>query len=138
VKILIVPSNNPNAQAKAYPHWDALLAMLGGHEVKKIEGILKEQEIIDLVNWCDIWITIDSFLPHLVSFHGLKRGIVLWGKSDPLIFGYERNINLLKSRKCLRVEQFKWWKDEPVDTSVFVPPEGILQEIDNEEKAGVG
>ena len=127
MRILIVPGNNKNA--KSYPHWDRLLELLGDHEIKKIEGILKEQEIIDWVNWCEVWISIDSFLQHLVSHYKLKRGIVIWGKSDPEIFGYKTNINLLKDRKCLRAEQFKWWKDEPIDPDVFVPPEMIVEAL---------
>jgi ADP-heptose:LPS heptosyltransferase len=127
MNILLIPGNNQNA--KSYPHWDALIKMLGGHQVKKIEGILKEQEIIDLINWCDVWISIDSFLPHLAKYHGLKRGIVIWGTSDPLLFGYKENVNLLKDRKYLRAQQYKWWKDEPINMDSFVAPEVILQEI---------
>jgi len=127
MKLLFSPGNIKNA--KSYPHWNALEKLLGGHEIKKIEGILQEQEIIDLIHWCDIWISIDSFLPHLARYHGLKNGIVIWGKSDPLIFGYPENVNLIKDRKYLRAEQFRWWKDEPVDDGVFVSPEEILEAI---------
>jgi hypothetical protein len=127
MKILMVPGNNHNA--KSYPHWDEIIRSLSGHEIKKIEGLLKEQELIDLVNWCDVWVSIDSFLPHLAAYHHLKRGIVLWGKSDPLIFGYKHNVNLLGGRSYLRAEQFRWWMDEPIDPNVFVGPEVVVKEI---------
>jgi hypothetical protein len=127
MRILIVPGNIQSA--KSYPHWDKLVDLLKGHEIKKIEGILREQEILDLVNWCSVWISIDSFLPHLVKCHRLKPGIVLWGKSDPLIFGYPENRNLLKDRKHLREQQFKWWKDEPADPSVFVDPQEVVDVV---------
>lgn len=125
MKILIVPGNVQNA--KSYPYWDRFIKMANKHEIKVVDGILSDQDIIDLVNWCDIWVSIDSFLPHFVRYHKLKRGVVLWGKSDPGIFGYKENINLLKDRKYLRAEQFKWWIDEPLDPKAFVDPEEILQ-----------
>jgi len=125
MKILIVAGNI--RIAKSYPHWSALVALLKRHEIRKVEGIMKEREIIDLINWCDVWISIDSFVPHLAKFHKLKNGIVLWGKSDPLIFGYPENMNLLKDRKFLRPNQFGFWKDEPIDPDVFVSPEEVLQ-----------
>lgn len=125
MKILIVPGNVKNA--KSYPFWDRFLKQAVKHEIKQVSGMLKEKEIIDLINWCDIWISIDSFLPHLAHYHQLKRGVVLWGKSDPNIFGYPENINLLKDRKYLRSDQFRWWADEPIDPQAFVNPEEILQ-----------
>ena len=127
IKILIIPGNIQTP--KAYPFWDRLLEMLKEHEVRKLEGMLKEQEIMDLINATDLWISIDSFVPHLVAYHKLKPGIVLWAKSDPLIFGYPTNTNLLKDRKYLKAEQFRWWKDEPMDIDAHVDPEVILREI---------
>lgn len=127
MRLLISPGNVHNA--KSYPHWTRLLELVQDCEIEKIEGILSEPKIIELVNWCDVWVSIDSFLPHLVNYYKLKPGIVLWGKSDPLIFGYPGNTNLLKDRKYLRKDQFGWWKIEPVNPDVFVSPEVILQEI---------
>jgi hypothetical protein len=127
MKILICPGNVQTA--KSYPYWNEFLTLAKGYEIKKIEGMLEEQAIIDLVNWCNVWISIDTFLPHLVRRHNLKPGIVIWGKSDPLIFGYKENANLLKDRKYLRTEQFRWWFDEKHDPDVFVAPEVIFKEI---------
>ena len=128
MKILIVPGNIQNA--KSYPHWGRFVELAKHHEIRKIEGMLPEREIIDLVNWCDTFVSIDSFLPHLAHYHGLTSGIEIWGKSDPEIFGYKKNINLLKDRKYLKPEQFKWWRDEPHDPEVFVLPEEILKAIE--------
>jgi ADP-heptose:LPS heptosyltransferase len=127
MKILVIPGNTQNA--KSYPYWEPLLALLKEHEVRGVASILKEQQIMELINWCDVWITIDSFAQHLAAYHKLKRGIVLWGKSDPLIFGYPHNVNLLKDRQYLRPQQFKWWVDEPIDPAVFVSPDLVLREI---------
>lgn len=131
MRILICAGNITTA--KSYPFWPQLLELLskGGHEVKKLEGILPEQQIIDLINWASVVVSIDSFVPHLIRYHKIdKRVIVLWGKSSPEIFGYKEHINLLKDCKYLRPNQFLFWKDEPVDVDSFVSPEVILQEIE--------
>ncbi len=133
MKILIVRGNKQNT--KSYPYWEELILLLKDHEIKEIKEILPEQEIIDLVNWSDVWITIDSFLPHLCAYHKLKRGIVIWGKSDPLLFGYPHNINLLKDKKYLRKMQFRdWvspWNDVEWNKEAFVSPETILEALNN-------
>ena len=128
MRILTSEGNVKNA--KSYPHWEALYALLKDHEVKKLEGMLPLEEIKSLVEWADTVITIDSFLPHLIEYHGIqKKVIVLWGKSDPDIFGYAHNNNLLRDRMCLRNEQFKWWKDESIDPEVFVAPEEVIKHL---------
>lgn len=129
MKILIIQCNQTH-EAKRYPYWDGLEELLTNHEVKKIETKLSEKELIDLTNWCDVWVTIDSFFPHFVQYHKLKPGIVIWGKSDPKIFGYEENVNLLRHPRYLREEQFKWWQSEKYDKDVFVSPSKIKDAID--------
>jgi ADP-heptose:LPS heptosyltransferase len=134
MKILINRGNVFNA--KSYPFFDELINELKwrGHEIKEIKGILSEQEIIDLVNDCDVWITIDTFLQHLCAYYKLKKGIVIWGKSDPTIFGYPENINLLKDKKYLRVNQFRSWTDAWNDIEnrpeSFVSPLVVCQAIE--------
>lgn len=127
MKILIIRGNIQNA--KSYPYWEELLVLLKDQEIKEIKGILPEQEIIGLVNWCNCWCSTDSFLPHLVKYYNLKPGIVLWGKSDPEIFGYPENINLLGDRKNLRPDQFRWWKDVEWRKEDFVRPEIIVSHL---------
>ena len=132
MKILINRGNIQNA--KSYPFWDKLLLLLEGHEVKEIKGFLSEQEIKDLINWSDIWCSIDSFLQHFVAYNKLKGGIVIWGLSDPDVFGYKNNINLLKDKKHLRKDQFLWWRDIPNYPEAFVSPEEVYKAIVNSQK----
>jgi len=127
MKILIIRGNIKSAKSYPDEYWEELLVLLKDHEVKEIKGILPEQEIIDLVNWCDIWISIDSFLQHLVALYNLKKGIVLWGKSDPRHFGYDENINLHKGR--FRPDQFRWWNDQVHNKEDFVLPEEVIKYI---------
>jgi hypothetical protein len=64
-------------------------------------------------------------MQHFCWFHGVKS-IVLWGRSDPEIFGHPENINLLKDRQYLRPEQFRWWDDVEYSEDVFVSPEVVI------------
>jgi hypothetical protein len=125
MKILICRGNFDTP--KSYPYWEELLNLLKDNEIKEIRGILSENEIIDLVNWSDVWITIDSFLPHLCAFKKLKPGIVIWGVSDPEIFGYPHNTNILRSRSYLRPNQFLFWTGVPINKDAFVVPSGVVK-----------
>jgi ADP-heptose:LPS heptosyltransferase len=130
MKILTCAGNTQTA--KSYPHWNQLLLLLKDHEIQQITGILSEAALLESVHWADVVITIDSFLPHLIKYYKIRKTIiVIWSKSDPNIFGYAENINLLKDRKYLKPEQFKWWMDEPHDPAAFVSPEEIAQVIES-------
>lgn len=134
MRILILRGNNQTP--KSYPFWAELLPMLADHDVREVTGICTQEQLKAAAEWCDIWITIDSFWPHYIKFHDFKkRGIVLWGPSDPLIFGYPENVNLLKSREHLRPDQFRWWKDQVWDPGKFVPPEIVLKSLTQIETA---
>jgi hypothetical protein len=114
---------------KSYPYWSTLLPLFKDYEIKEITGILSEDEIIQLVNDCILWISIDSFISHLCAYKKLKSGVVIWGLSDPLIFGYPHNINILKDRKYLRPDQWRWWRDVPYQKEAFLEPEKVFEII---------
>jgi ADP-heptose:LPS heptosyltransferase len=86
---------------------------------------LKLSEIVNLVNECDTWITVDSFLQHLCAYHKLKPGIVIFSKSDPKIFGYPFNRNILKHKRYLREQQMWLWEQEEYDKDAFVTAEEV-------------
>lgn len=139
-RILIAPfsKNTPSGKpcAKNYPLWPEVVAQLQkiGYYVIQIsckgeESIhanerhdnLPFKDLLSLLNTCDLWLSVDSFFQHFAHYHN-KRGIVLWSKSDPQIFGYPENINLLKDRKFLRKHQFRYWEGEIVEKESFVDP----------------
>lgn len=145
-----IKTDNP----KNFPYWSELVSMLldrgidiiqiGGTEDKKIEykvthhdhigsfefrQNLKLKEIAALVKECDIWISVDSFLQHLCAANKLKRGIVIFSKSDPKIFGYPFNRNLLKDRKYLREHQMWMWEQEPYDKDAFVTADEVFDTV---------
>lgn len=148
MKIVIFPwakklrndQNNP----KNYPYWPDLLSKLKsqGHEIIQV-GVEGEEQLTDnfkknlplnelsqLLLETDTWIGVDSFGQHLAWDLG-KRGMAIFGQSDPLIFGHKENINVLKSRDCLRDKQFWWWEQAEYRYDVWLSPDEIV-EIFNE------
>lgn len=132
--------NNGQINAKNYPFWRELVDSLHSVGVHTIQiGVIGEmsvgckedkvgasvKELQDLLNDADGWIAVDNFFPHFCHYHK-KPGIVLWGKSDPVIFGYPENINVLKDRKYLRQDQYNIWDSEQHNPEVFVGYESVF------------
>jgi len=122
--------NNP----KNYPYWQKVIDeinKIGGYNIIQIgvEGEAKfkgcehkfnltMKELKDLTLSAYTFLSVDNFYPHFCNTLG-KYGIVVWGKSDPEIFGYKQNNNILKNRKFLRKNQFDIWEAEEFDAKVF-------------------
>jgi ADP-heptose:LPS heptosyltransferase len=117
-----------------------LIELLRGVRIVQI-GVEGEQPLVDdfraslsleairgLLGECDTWISIDSFLPHLA--YGMKRpGVVIFSQSDPKIFGYKQNVNLLKSRSFLRRNQFEIWEQAVFNAEAFVSPSVVFEAV---------
>lgn len=127
--------NNP----KNYPFWSQLIHMIDQPLVQV--GVSGETQLVpdmrtnlnlnqlsDLINSCSTWISVDSFFQHW-CWHLNKPGIVLWGQSDPLIFGHSSNINLLKDRKFLRDKQFWLWEQAEYRTDCWVEPADVISQL---------
>lgn len=111
-------------KAKCYPYWNELVLLLSEHyrciqvgigAYERIPGCeyvwdkpLKEVE--DLALDVGYFIAIDNFLHHM-AYQFKIPGVVIWGPSDPLIFGYESQGNIIKDRKYLRKDQFGFYRD---------------------------
>ena len=136
---------NGNENPKNYPHWLELYFNLiaTGEEVIQVgvsgESIIVEttdyfrrdfplSELEKLVKECRTWISVDSFFQHFCWDLG-KPGIVLWGPSDPNIYGHSENINLLKDRKYLAPNQFLTWEQQTYNPDAFVEPKEVLKFI---------
>jgi len=132
-KALLSGKQNP----KNYPYWEELIAQIdepivqvgiAGEKqlVKDFRQNLRISELRELIQECRTWISCDSFFQHLGWDEG-KQGIVLWGVSDPLIYGHPENINLLKDRSYLALNQFLWWESTEHKNERFVKPKEVLQ-----------
>jgi ADP-heptose:LPS heptosyltransferase len=127
---------------KNYPHWGELISMIDeqiiqvgveGEEqlVEDFRKGLPISELRELIRACRTWVGVDSFFQHLAWDEG-KPGVVLWGPSDPLIFGHPENTNLLKDRSHLVANQFIWWEATEHQCERFVEPHIILKYINKE------
>jgi ADP-heptose:LPS heptosyltransferase len=148
MKILIFPYakqlRNGATNPKNYPWWPEVITALQtlGHTVIQagsdgelqlvpdFRRNLNLNELAELVKSCDTWISVDSFAQHFCWDLGVK-GIVLFGQSDPNIFGHPENINLLKSRDYLRPHQFWLWEQAEYIPGSFVDSEQVVQTIRN-------
>ena len=133
-----------NTNPKDYPYWEELVKLLkenhcyiiqigtaGEKKVEHVDELVFNKplkELKKLVNECDTWISVDNFFQHFCSLIG-KPGIVLFGQSDPLIFGHPENINLLKDKKYLRPDQFNIWEACEVNNEAFVAPQEVLKKV---------
>lgn len=135
MKALILPCERPLRNGarnpRGYPYWEKLVELLltKGIEVSEIrEPTVPLKDLRKMLDEYDIIITIDSFFQHFCWYYG-KQAFVIWGVSDPLIFGHKENVNILKDRKYLRPFQFDIWESVKYDESVFPSPEDVFKII---------
>lgn len=134
---------NGNRNPKNFPFWSDVVAQLKGHGIRITQiGLAYEdpigadefltnlslKQIEELVPQAHTWAAVDNFFPHLCNIVG-RPGVVVFGKSDPLIFGYPQNVNLLKNRAYLRHQQFDIWETEQFDPNVFVGSDEVVSSI---------
>ncbi len=147
MKILISPFSRKLAvkNPKSYPYWNEVVAGLkaeghatiqlglGGEEELATDRKLFNLTLLELreaLADCDLWMSVDNFWPHFVKCWAPgKRGVVLFSRSDPEIFGYPTNLNLLKSREYLCRDQWRFWHDQEYLPDAFVEPEKVLEAV---------
>lgn len=146
MKILISPfakaMRDGKENPKNFPYWDELIFLLKHHEITQI-GVVGERElcndcrfnlslskVAELIKECDLFISVDTFLPHAAQ-HYNKCGIVIFSRSSPTIFGYPNNINMLKDVKYLRPnkEQFYLWEQCTFNKDSFVSAKEVYDEV---------
>lgn len=147
MKIIISPyakklREKDTPHPKNYPYWKELVELLKDHQIIQI-GVEGEEKLVescyfglhsrDLIALCrgaDTFISVENFFPHFMNYNfPEKSGIVLFGKSDPDIFGYPQNINLLRDRKYLRWDQFGPWEMTDFVEEAFVKPEIVMKGV---------
>jgi len=136
------PQLNGSGSPKDYPFAKDLISMIvESHNVIQVGGEGEEQmaptfrknlsfgQVGDLIAMCDTAICVDSYLQHHMWFLN-KRAIVLWGISDPLIFGHSLHCNLLKDRSFLRPNQFDLYYSNQHRPEAFVSPDVVLKALE--------
>lgn len=143
-----LPVDKADYNPKNFPHWNETVKIIkqklpdlkiiqlgGGNSEVLVEGVTETAlnkspaELLELAKNCDAWISVDSFFQHFCAYYKIPNGIVIFGQSDPNIFGYPFNKNLLKSRSLLREDQFKHWWHTPNKPEVFVDAETVAKTL---------
>lgn len=138
------PLRNSKRNAKNYPWFEEVVDILkkqgeqvvqiGAKGEDKINGVdecifgASFDEIGELVERCSTWVSVDNFFHHF-CFSVAKPGVVIFGPSDPNIYGHPQNVNLLKDRKYLRPDQFGFWESVEYSEDRFVDPETVTKAI---------
>lgn len=134
---------NRKENPKNYPYWPETIDILKRHGFFIIQvGITGERRLNSdefkvglplndlriLIRECTIWASVDNFFHHLCWLEN-KPGVVVFGRSDPIIFGHDIHDNLLKSREFLRANQFGLWEDIEFSLDPFVSPDIVAETI---------
>lgn len=149
MKIVISPYSNLKATSdgkrhpKNPPHefwWEVARYLKLKHEVIQI-GITGEEilthdykfdlpipKLVELIKDMDLFVSVDNFFHHMAHHYG-KRGVVIFSQSDPSIFGYPDNVNLLKDKKYLRQNQFWLWSQAEYIEEAFVDPSEVIKAV---------
>lgn len=130
---------NGKINPKNYPYWKELISLIDEQIIQV--GVTGEEQLVpdfrlnlsmnelkELVLECRTWISVDSFFQHF-CWDLNKPGIVLFGQSDPNIFGHSENTNLLVDRKYLREKQFWLWEQADYNEECFVKPEIVIKHL---------
>ena len=145
MKIIISPYSqrlkDNRRNAKNYPYWNKIIdafkdtdtiIQIGLSYEEKLNNVhefkkdLDFDELENLVKLSDFWMSVDNFFPHFCNTID-SSGLVIFSKSDPMIYGYSRNINILKDRKYLRHDQFGLWDECAYDEESFIEPSIIIE-----------
>lgn len=135
---------NGKENPKNFPHWEEVVSKLkkDGYSVVQV-GVIGEvpikgvdafqvglllKKLSELLKECSTWISVDNFFQHFAYLEG-KKGVVIFGQSDPKVFGHEVNVNLLKDRKYLRDRQFDIWETATYNADVFVTSTDVVNAV---------
>ena len=137
------PSLGGKPSPKDYPSPKELCELLEkDHEVIQVAGNddlqvakdvrrnLPHEQVCELVKWSDTGVCVDSYLQHTYWSLG-KPAIVLFGISDPVIFGHPENLNLIRDRAYLRPNQFDLYYLTDYKPEAFVSPNEILDSLNS-------
>ena len=154
MKILVSPYSKPMRNGKEnpknFPYWEKVISLLidANHSVTQVgasgERRIKDdtispslsysfdysmKELAGMLKEFDTFISVDNFFHHFAHYYDFY-GIVLFSRSDPAIYGYPENINLLKDKKFLRKDQFGLWESCDYIQEAFVNPEYVIKAVE--------
>lgn len=129
---------------KNYPYWAEVAQALAGRGYELLQlstsgeadvpgcharrDDLPLRAVAALILRSETWVSVDNFFHHLAWSLG-KKGVAIFGLSDPAIFGHAENVNLLKDRRFLRGRQFGLWSQETPRPDAFVSAHEIVSAV---------
>ncbi len=149
MRIIISPFSRGLIDGKPHPKnypiesWKQVIKTLKlNHEIIQV-GVTGEEilthdfrfdlpipKLVELLKEVDLFISVDNFMQHMAHHYG-RRGIVIFSQSDPRLFGYPENTNLLKDKKYLRQNQFWLWEQAEFIEESFVDPSEVIKAVEN-------
>ncbi len=146
-KILFCPFSrllrNGKTNAKNYPWWGEVVHELSKNHVvtqigspgePEIEGVSRAylgfplESVKKMVKDHHMILSVDNFLPHFANLYD-KGGVVIFGRSDPNIFGYDHNVNILLNREYLRKDQFQIWEIVEYSDRIWPSSDFVVKEV---------
>ena len=124
---------------KDWPFFNELVESMPEHEWiqigfgnKPIKGarevVTNRNGVIALIKECDTWICVDTWLQHLATLTCKKRGVVVFSRSEPKMFGHKENINLLKSQMYVQ-SPYARWEAKNYTKAAFVSVEKVVNAL---------
>lgn len=93
-----------------------ILVQIGAKEDPVLTGVINTMgkfsivESIRLIKSAYLHLGVDSFSNHATALLPYTPGIILWGSTSPLEFGYGHNVNVWKPLKCSPCHKQYDWK----------------------------
>ena len=140
-----LPAEKSLRNPKNYPYWEEFIAIvkekcphvniiqIGVPSEPILKGVdtvmhnLTQPQLYKLANTCQAWMSVDNFFQHFCAYYKIPNGFVIFGQSDPKIFGHSFNNNVLKNPKYLRPRQFQFWWQTEYKEEVFVSAEELAK-----------
>lgn len=128
---------------KAWPYFKELVEMLiakgvechqfcANESIEYCGTVIRNTPLSKLhakVSEYDSFVSVDSFYQHMNHCGSKKPGVVIFTVSDPKIYGYPYNINILKGREHLRANQYLLYSDRDLDENAYESPEVVMKAI---------
>lgn len=113
--ILISPGSDSPRKQMGVKNWENLVEAFKTDETEVVQagkkkeryvrgaysllGLTSPRQLISILNHFDLIVTVDNFIMHAAHLCGVPA-VVLWGPTDPRVYGYAEQIHLKAKGRC--------------------------------------
>lgn len=113
--VLVAPASDSPRKEMHPVHWERVVALLRARGCLVLQagrlrdvhvrgaysllGVTTPRQLVALVRRCQLVVTSDSFVMHAAHLAGVPA-VVLWGPTDPRVYGYARQRHLAARAGC--------------------------------------